>query len=339
MLHLRSLAVLALATAFASACSGSDTPDMTGGDSGVTNPGNDATTNVTPDSGVTQDQRDATTNTDPDSGVNNEPDSGTIAQCTDLTVFEDVDMDSYGVSGTTMDVCLRPGEEVAGYSRQAGDCRANDPWANPTADEICNDHVDDNCDSADQACPTTQTASIDVPSWDCVSGTPPANVYAYALFTNGGGYYQANGCFVFFEGLLNEFYVQRMNVNRVNQAASCSQIDGCVCPSDSGWPSYDRRLYAWTLAGTPDSCAEIRVIDHGGETQPVSNDCRKYLYQLHYYDIPYSYIAGSEASMDRRLSLFPTVEIACASEQYQQLPFRTLLTAAVTRNPGFVKKQ
>lgn len=106
----------------------------------------------------------------------------------------------------------------------------------------------------------------------------------------------------------------------------------------SGQPSYDRRLYAFTLRGTPESCPNLRIIDHGGETQKVSNDCRKYVVPLHYYDIPTSFFAFSLRGIERRISLYPTLEIACASEQYAFLPFRTLVTAPIQKNPGFVKK-
>lgn len=317
-----SLGRLSLFTLLAAAACSSADPPAPAADAGA-NLGVDASASGTPDGGEVE-----------------RSDGGAEEMCTNLTVFRDADQDRYGTSADSMDACLLPGEELAGYSRQAGDCKDGDPWAHSGAEEVCGDYVDDDCDEADEACPTTQTAGLELPNWDCVSGPAPANVYAYALFSDGGSYYQPNGCFVFFEGLRNEFYVQRVNLNRVNQAAACAQLNGCVCPSDGGWPSYDRRLFAWTLAGAPESCPEIRVIDHGGETQPVSNDCRKYLYQLHWpgREIPYSFVAGSLESIERRVDVFPTVEIACASEQYPQLPFRTLLTAQIQKSSSFVKK-
>lgn len=281
-----------------------------------------------------------------DSGVISGVDAGTLpdagagdaGMCVDLTVFADRDMDGYGESTMTTDACLVPGQELPGYSRRAGDCNPEDPWSNPGATEICNDHFDDNCDNnSSETCPTTQTAGVNVPNWDC-SGTPPNNVYAWAVFTDGQGYYQNGGCFVFFEGLRDEFYVKH-NLARVSQAASCEQINGCVCPSLNNWPSYDRRLYAFTLAGNdPAACEEIVIQDNGNMAQAVSNGCRKYLYQLHYYDIPYSYLAGSLAEIQRRIQLFPTLEVSCVRDApHANLPYQNLLSTSIQLNPGFVK--
>jgi hypothetical protein len=330
---MRVLLLSSLILMFA-ACSGGgdDGPDARAAtDTGTNNP--------PPDGGQVGGQPDTgTMMTPPDAGTTPTPDAGINGMCTNLTVFADADDDAYGVSSQTQDACLLPGEELDGYARQAGDCRPNDPWANPSAEEICGDNVDDNCDQSDSLCPTTATAQIQVPTWDCINGPPPANVYAWAVYADGGTYFQPNGCFVFFEGLPNEFYVQRVNVTRANTDPSCEMISGCTCPSLEGWPAYDRRLYAWTLRGDANDCPPMHIEDHGGMTQQVSSDCRKYLYQLHYYDIPYSYVASSVDSLERRITLFPTVEIACAKEQYPQLPFTTLVTAPIQRNTSFVKQ-
>ncbi|MBI4822122.1 MAG: putative metal-binding motif-containing protein [Deltaproteobacteria bacterium] len=277
-----------------------------------------------------------------DSGL--ESDSGAAldagGSCVDLTVFADGDGDGFGTSSQSMSACLLPGEQVAGYSREAGDCAGNDPWIHPGASEICGDFVDDDCAGAmtGAACPTTQ-AAVSAPAWDCSTGPAPNNVYAYALFSNGGGFFQDDGCFVFFEGLRDEFYVARKNVTAVNNSASCSTVNGCVCPSLNGWPSYDRRMYAFTLAGNTSDCPEIAINDNGNEAQPVSNACRKYLLQLHYYGLQIAYVGNSLATIDARLSLYPTVEVACAHDlPHNNLPYRTLMTAPVVRNPGFVKQ-
>ena len=278
----------------------------------------------------------------PDSGTVGGPDAGNIidagTMCVDTPLYTDEDGDDYGVGASVETQCLFPEDQVAGLGRQTDDCGPTDNWRHPGAAEICGDNVDDDCDNLDGDCPTTSPASLDIPTWDCVTGTPPNNVYAWAVFTSGAPYFQDNGCFVLYEGLVDEFYVSRVNLARLNPPSNCNtSINGCTCPSLGGWPSYDRRLYAFTRrAGDP--CAEIRIIDHGGEEQPVSNDCRKYLYQLHYYDIPYTYIGASVETVQRRLDLFPQVEIACASEQYPQLPFQSLLTANWQTNGGFQKK-
>jgi hypothetical protein len=264
------------------------------------------------------------------------PDSGGV--CVDTPLYTDADGDNYGVGASVETQCLFPGDPVTGLGTQTDDCAPNDRWRHPGASEICGDNLDDDCDSVDGTCPTTNPADLDNPAWDCVTGSPPNNVYAHAVFASGGDYFDDNGCFVLYEGLQDEFYVSRVNLNRKNPPANCNtSINGCTCPSLDGWPSYDRRLYAFTRADI-DPCAEIRIIDHGGESQPVSNDCRKYLYQLHYYDIPYTYFGGSLDAVQLRVALFPEVEIACASEQYPQLPFQSLLTTNWQTNPGFQKK-
>ena len=155
------------------------------------------------------------------------------------------------------------------------------------------------------------------------------------MFTEANPYFQPGACFLFFEGTPGEFYVERKNVARVSDDPGCEAINGCTCPSLGGWPSYDRRLYAFTK-GTADPCAEVSIQDHGGEDQPVSSACRKYLYQLHFYDIDVSFFAHDQATVERRLALFPTVEIACAEDRpHANLPFQSLLEAEIQRNPGF----
>lgn len=255
--------------------------------------------------------------------------------CTDLTLYPDADADGYGVDGDTIMACLNPGEMRDGYARSSADCAPEDASRNPGADEICGDYVDDDCVGGDAECPTSELARLRYPEWDCLNGAAPDNVYGWAVFEQGNAYYQAGACFVFFEGLPGEFYVQRVNVERTSNAASCDQINGCTCPSLNGWPSYDRRLYAFTK-GTDEPCSEVSIQDHGGEDQPVSSSCRKYLYQLHFYDIDVSYVAGSAEALDRRITRFPTVEIACAQDRpHVNLPFQSLMETPIRRNASW----
>ncbi len=262
------------------------------------------------------------------------PDQG--GMCTDVTVYQDGDGDGYGEGGAMM-VCLEAGEDAPdGFARQMGDCNDQDPVAHDGAEGVCNDFVDDDCDGEDEACPTSQPDQMSVPSWDC-TGQPPANVYAWASFADGAGYLQDGGCFVFFEGKKDVFYSQRVNISPAS--ADCNARTGCVCPSLNGWPSYDRRLYAFTTSGDPSECEEIALVDHAGEEQPVSNACRKYLYQLHRYDIPYSHVASSLATLERRLTNFSTVEIACLEDApHNNLPFASLITMEIQYNDGFQKQ-
>ncbi len=260
------------------------------------------------------------------------------SMCVDTDVYPDRDADGFGVDAGAESRCLEVDDTPAGFARRSGDCRPRDTWANPDAAEICGDWVDDDCDGRDAPCPESQPA-VGVPDWRCEDDAPPPSVYAYARFDDGGGYFRDRGCFVFFEGLPGEFYVKRA-LDRASDAPRCLQANGCTCPSLNGWPSYDRRLYAFTLAGDVADCAPIEIIDHGGETQPVSNDCRKYLYQLHFYDIPYSFVAAGRETLDRRLDLFPTVEVACAADTpHANLPYQSLLTAPIVRNPAYAPQR
>lgn len=260
------------------------------------------------------------------------------AMCMDVTVYVDADGDGFGseTDGTMM-ACLTADEQPTdGYAREAGDCKETDPIAYSGAEGVCGDNVDDNCDGEDEACPTSQPANLDIPDWDC-QGAAPDNVYAYARFDDGKGYLADGGCFVFFEGAPGAFYSQRVGIEPA--AADCTGRYGCVCPSEGGWPSYDRRLYALTLAGAPDDCEQLELIDHAGEEQPVSNSCRKYLYQLHRYEIPFSHVASSMDALTRRLENFPTVEVACLRDApHANLPFRSLLTADIQLNEGYTPK-
>jgi len=267
------------------------------------------------------------------------PPNNNGGMCMDVTVYVDADGDGVGEDdGDTMMSCLLPNEQPAeGYARMAGDCDGGDPIAYTGAEGVCGDNVDDNCDGEDEECPASQPANLDVPDWDC-QGDAPSNVYAYAMFNDGGGYLQDGGCFVFFEGAKGTFYSQKVGIAPA-QTEGCDARYGCVCPSEGGWPSYDRRLYALTLSGEAADCEQLELIDHAGEDQPVSNSCRKYLYQLHRYDIPYSYVAGSMDALTQRLENFSTVEVACLRDSpHANLPFKSLLTAEIQLNPAYQAK-
>ncbi len=275
--------------------------------------------------------------------ANNNPANNSAANstpgCTETTLYPDDDGDGFGGDGPTTQRCLTAGESVAGYSRSGGDCDDTEAWINPGVDEVCGDFQDENCALVDDTCPTTRTADLDEPTWAC-DGAPPSNVLAWARYPDGGGYFRDGGCFMIFEGLPGEFYVKR-RLERASADPGCDTTNGCVCPSLNGWPSYDRRLYAFLLASAPETCEEISILDHGGESQPVSNACRKYFYQMHYpgQDLPLSFFAAGESTARRRLSDFPTIEVACAEDApHANLPFQSLLTAPVEINPGFTAK-
>jgi hypothetical protein len=255
-------------------------------------------------------------------------------QCVDTTLYADTDADGFGDAQAAQTLCLDEGESPEGYTADASDCAPADGWRHPGAHEICGDNVDDDCQGGDRACPTSQPGVM-VPAWDCENDSPPTSVYAWAKFEQDQPYFQAGGCFVFFEGLAGEFYVKH-NLQRANASPDCAGINGCTCPSLNGWPSYDRRMYAFTQDDNAADCEEVSIVDHGGQTQPVSNACRKYLYQLHYYNIPYSYLATGVEALRQRLDAFPTVEVACAEDYpHRNLPFASLMSAPIVYNVGY----
>ena len=261
--------------------------------------------------------------------------AGGAMMCEDITLYPDADGDRYGVEGETQDACLLPDEVQEGWARETGDCAPEDTSRNPGADEICGDRVDDDCDGDDMACPTSEVANLNRADWDCLNGDAPSQVYAWAVFAQDNAYFQPGGCFIFFEGSPGEFYVERKNLVRANDSADCETINGCTCPSLNGWPSYDRRLYAWTK-GEAEPCETVTIVDHGGEDQPVSSSCRKYLYQLHFYDMEVSYLTGSVEALERRIEQFPSVEVGCAEDApHANLPFQPLMETRIERNLGF----
>jgi hypothetical protein len=255
--------------------------------------------------------------------------------CVDVTVYADSDGDGFGTGEATTE-CLPGGQPTDGFALRAGDCNDSDPLQFQGSEGVCNDNVDDDCDQADEVCPESRPDQVTLPDWDC-TGDPPPSVYAWARFDDGGEYFAPGGCFVFFEGGKDVFYSTRVNLERADPCPD--ELYGCTCPSLGSSPSFDRRLYAFTLAGDVDGCDEIELVDHAGEEQPVSNSCRKYLYQLHRYDIAYSHVATTVDALERRLSAFPSVEIACLRDApHRSLPFASLLTTTIERNPNFAKQ-
>lgn len=227
---------------------------------------------------------------------------------------------------------------------------------------VCDDNFMDTCDADPDKCPATQTASIDVPEWDC-SGNPPSNVYAYAKFPDGttvpGANLAPGACVAFFEGAKDLFYVKWFGIGPKTSEASCTEYDGCVCPQAAG-NNWDRRLYAFTWNGDA-NCEDIVLIDHdmnaaGGNNnaQAVSNECRKYLYAMHgdgdpnpiiawdgkpAFDLPFSYVAGSLAEAKRRLKDFPKIEVTCVEVMGPGVPKAQLMVQDVQINTNFVAEK
>ena len=280
-----------------------------------------------------------------DTGAVGGEDGGQMA-CVSFTAYQDADGDGFALEGaTSQEVCLRMGQgPPAGWALEVGDCDDGDPLKFVESEGVCGDWVDDNCDEADEVCPQTQRVdAIDDPDWDC-TGTPPDNVFAWARFDDGQGYFEAGGCVYVFEGFGQMFYAKPV-IARASDDPSCAELQGCTCPSLGGWPSYDRRLYAFTTDAGADPCPEIVLDDAvrpGGmrwEEQPVSNHCRKYLYMLHLNPQAYSYVSSSALALRDRLERFGQLEIACVADTpHQNLPYQQLVTADFQLHQGFRPK-
>ncbi|MBN1334992.1 MAG: putative metal-binding motif-containing protein, partial [Deltaproteobacteria bacterium] len=64
--------------------------------------------------------------------------------------FEDLDGDGYGTLATVVSTdssCRDPVE-----SRYSTDCDDDEPEVNPSVEEVCNDHVDNDCDGTEGPC-------------------------------------------------------------------------------------------------------------------------------------------------------------------------------------------
>lgn len=283
----------------------------------------------------------------PDPDVSPEPDAAPDlppAMCVDTTVYADADGDGRAEEGAaTSTVCLSPGQDPeAGFARGLGDCDDADPLQYEGAQGVCNDYVDDDCDGMDEACPTSIPNQMNIPEWDC-TGDPPANVYAWARFDDGKGYFKPGGCFVFFEGSKSVFYVQRVGIERPAPCMNANQ--GCTCPSDQGRPAYDRRMYAFTRDPGVTDCPNIPLSDAQPngmriEDQPVSNACRKYLLQMHEGReeniIQLSHVASSLDALEERLERYSVVEISCLEDQpHTWLPHTDLITMDLSYNEGY----
>lgn len=266
---------------------------------------------------------------------------GASGPCEDVELFVDEDGDGYGVEGETITACLGDGEEKAGYARVAGDCDPDDILSHPGSGGVCNDGVDDDCDGVDEACPQSQPAQMDVPSWDC-TGAAPSNVYAWARIDDGAGFYDEGGCLIFFEGEPGSFYVKPTGVSPVVTDCEFAADEGCTCPNSVGpsEPSYDQRLYAFTTAGDPAACDPI-VLPGAFSTvqQPVSNDCRRFLVPLFQPRSEIFFVAGSIDQLESRVASFPRIEFACAAApDCEGADWATLFTMNITRNDGFARK-
>ena len=252
-------------------------------------------------------------------------------ECVEVTVYGDIDEDGYGNDEDPMLACLLPEEDLPGWARDGGDCGHLDPVRYPGAEETCGDWLDDDCDGEDARCPTSRPGDIDNPDWTCGDPNPPSNVLAWVSFPSGQGYFREASCFVVFEGLRSEFYVRKDGFT--------PSRSGYTCPTPDNGFAYDERMYAHLVRGPVQDCEPIDLIVHGpGEdAQVVSNDCRKYLFQMTSRQT-LSFLGGDLQAVLERLELFDDVEISCS--QYDGFwtefyPHARLMMAPVVMHGGY----
>ena len=94
------------------------------------------------------------------------------------TWYLDADGDGYGVRISTDVSCTQP----AGYAANAGDCGASDATIFPGAEEVCNDRLDNNCDSGPGDCELL--GAVDETEADLNYSGPAAESMLTALFAS-----------------------------------------------------------------------------------------------------------------------------------------------------------
>ncbi len=94
------------------------------------------------------------------------------------TWYLDVDSDGYGIRISTDVSCTQP----AGYAALSGDCGASDATIFPGAEEVCNDLLDNNCDSGPGDCELL--GAIDETSADLNFSGPSSGSMLTAVFAS-----------------------------------------------------------------------------------------------------------------------------------------------------------
>ena len=257
-------------------------------------------------------------------------DNSACIDCVDVAVFADVDGDAWGVEDDWRVACLEDDEELEGFARQAGDCIPTDPLRSPGSEDICADFVDDDCDGKDRICPESQPAAGELPDWDCVLGSAPIMVLAWAFVEEGTDEFGPGMCFVFFEAYPGEYFVQPVNVRPHNPDH--------ICPPHPDGTSTNPSLYVHTVVGEPAECPLMDMeINYDVEVveQPMSSDCRKYVAQMESLG-PFAFVSSNVEELTRRLQIANTLELSCNHLTGQEdLPGTRLVSTPIRFNPLF----
>lgn len=87
-------------------------------------------------------------------GVDDDCDGAIDDDLATATFYSDDDADGYGDASTSTEACVAP----KGYVANKSDCDDGDGNVNPAGVEVCNNHVDDDCDGGAGACvPTSRS--------------------------------------------------------------------------------------------------------------------------------------------------------------------------------------
>lgn len=152
-------------------------------------------------------------------GINNDCDAGIDEDPVDgRTLYMDGDGDGFGNEAVTITACGDP----PGFIDQAGDCDDDEPTSYPTAEEICNDGIDNNCNGDVTECALGGT----IPLSDAlrITGEVPGDRFATRLAGAG----DVNG-----DGLSDFLASSPRNDSRGNDSGTTYLFHGPVTSSRS----------------------------------------------------------------------------------------------------------
>lgn len=270
-----------------------------------------------------------------------------------------MDASSPGADASTSDDAGTTGATDSGVTTtpDAGDaalsCQDDDPLTQSDWVGFCGDRVDDNCQidapstpcpdgpsshnycrTADEPCPATQPASA-APTWDC-SGTPPANVLAYASYDNSSNLNVTSFCAFVYESsaVAGEHYVAVAVTNGSNVRAAQPGTPNRDCQADT----FARRHFYLSDLDDGD-CPDVKYIHaypnpstgyqgYPVDDQKLSNRCRKMIRNIGYNDPAFNpdiqYFAASREEALAKLAILDTAEVNCIGiDNLQNQPYRT----------------
>lgn len=255
-------------------------------------------------------------------------------------------------SGTQPDTGGGGAADDAG-SHEHNDCQDDDALTRADWVGFCGDRVDDNCRidapndacpsgpsahnycrTGDEPCPSTQPASA-APSWNC-TGTPPANVIAYAQYSDSSNVNVTAFCAFVYESTAfpGEHYVAVNVTNGSNVRAAQPNTPNRDCQADT----FARRHFYLSNLDEGD-CPDVKYIHayanpstgylgYPVDDQQLSNGCRKMIRNIGYNDPAFApdiqYFAASREEALGKLAILERAEVNCIGiDNLQNQPYRT----------------